>query len=283
MTSGHVLPLRTQYHVTDERPRYRPPIGIPEATKRGWGSTLLSVALHALVIFLLITPFIAPRVLREIEGAGGEGPAGGGGGGTMGSGGNQGVGVVERLHFVQVAPAPVPTPAVKPPEVPKPVPPPVVVPPKPEPQPTPQPQAATPAPTQTAAAPIPGTGGGTGADGTAGSGPGSGGGVGSGTGTGRGAGTGPGTGGGNAQVYPPQPTEVFLPPYPVPSKIKGTQLIAEFDVDSLGHVIGFEFTPTKDGGYNRKLNEVLKAIRFKPGTRADGQPIRAKGSLTYVF
>jgi hypothetical protein len=69
----------------------------------------------------------------------------------------------------------------------------------------------------------------------------------------------------------------------VPSKVKGTELIAVFDVDSLGRVISFDFNPTKDGGYNRKLREVLASIRFRAATTADGQPVRAKGSVTYFF
>jgi hypothetical protein len=267
------------------RPAYRPPIGIPVPRERRLGSTLLAVALHVLVILILLAPVVGPAVLDEVQGAGGAGPAGGGGGGTMGTGGRQSDFVVERLHYVQVAPpqAPAPTPVPPPPQ--KPLPTPVTPPPTPPP-PKPETPAPTPVPEQTAAAasaPTPGTGGGAGADGTAGSGPGTGGGVGSGVGTGRGAGVGPGTGGGTATVYPPVATELFLPPWPVPDKVKGTQLVANFDVDSTGKVLSFEFTPTKDGGYNRKLKEVLGAVKFRPAVRADGQPIRAKGSLTYVF
>ncbi len=256
-------------------------------------STGVAIALHALVILALLAPVFGPKVLQEIQGAGGEGPAGGGGGGTLGNGGRTGIGVVERLHYIQIAPpTPTPTPPVvvppppaKPTPVPAPVPavtPPVVrtpvVPPS-----APEPSAASQQAASAASAPAAGAGGGTGADGTAGSGPGSGGGVGSGNGVGRGAGVGPGTGGGTATIYPPQATELFLPPIPVPDKVKGTQLVAQFDVDSTGRVLSFEFTPTRDGGYNRKLNEVLKAVRFRAAVRADGQPVRAKGSLTYVF
>jgi periplasmic protein TonB len=269
----------------DARP-YRPPIGIPVPSERRLGSTLLAIGLHVLVILVLLAPVVGPAVLQEVQGAGGPGPAGGGGGGTMGTGGRQGEFVRERLHFVQVAPpTPVPAPVTPPPQKPLPTPvtpPPTPPPVKPE---TPAP-APEPTPEQTAAAataPTPGTGGGTGADGTAGSGPGTGGGVGSGIGTGRGAGVGPGTGGGTASVYPPVATELFLPPWPVPDKVKGTQLVANFDVDSTGKVLSFEFTPTKDGGYNRKLKDVLSAVKFRPAVRGDGQPIRAKGSLTYVF
>ncbi|MFL5578764.1 MAG: hypothetical protein ACJ8AO_00180 [Gemmatimonadaceae bacterium] len=268
-----------------ERPQYRPPSGIPVREEGGWRGAIASIAFHALIIFLLTSPFTVPKTLELIEqGAGGPGPAGGGGGGTRGSGG---VPASERLRYIQLAPAPKPaaTPAAvtpppvppkveqKKPEVPKPVPPPVQ-------QPAPAAPAAAPA---EASAPVPGTGGGTGSDGTAGSGPGSGGGVGSGIGTGVGSGVGPGTGGGNDKVYPPTPTEVFLPPFPVPDKVKGSQLIAQFEVDERGKVLKCDFTPTRDGGYNRKLKDVLCGIRFRPAVRRDGTPVKGIGQITYVF
>jgi hypothetical protein len=68
---------------------------------------------------------------------------------------------------------------------------------------------------------------------------------------------------------------------PIPGKVKGTKMVAVFDVDSTGKVLSFEFTETRDGGYNRKLREVLGGFRFRPGTRADGTPVRAKGSIAY--
>jgi protein TonB len=274
-----------------ERPRLRPPIGIPSRVGSSRRVTIVSIALHLLVVMLILAPWAGSAVLEEIEGAGGPGPAGGGGGGTMGTGGRRGLGVRERLHYVQVAPAPAPAattpaPVVPPPEPPKPTPAPV-----PPPQPVTPPQPAAPAPTPApqasaevgASAPTVGVGGGTGNDGTAGSGPGSGGGVGAGIGTGRGSGIGPGTGGGNGEVFPPQPTEVFIPPLPYPKSVRGTKLLAIFDVDSTGKVLGFEFTQTRDGGYNRKLREVLGGFRFRPGTRPDGTPVRAKGQIAYEF
>jgi hypothetical protein len=51
-------------------------------------------------------------------------------------------------------------------------------------------------------------------------------------------------------------------------------VIAQFDVDETGRVLSFKFTPTPDGGYNRKLNDVLRTYRFRPGTKPDGTPIR---------
>ena len=276
-----------------ERPRYRPPVGMPTRERRSLAGAVVSVVLHALVVLLLVAPFAAPAVLREIEGAGGEGASGGGGGGTQGTGDDGGWGVRERLHFMRIAPPAAPAPPAAAPAVPPPpgVPPPVAPPPVPPPRMTPAPpvpppaSAPAPAPQQSASAgasaAAPGTGGGTGSDGSAGSGPGSGGGVGAGVGTGRGSGVGPGTGGGTADVYPPQTTEVFMPPLPVPNRVKGTRIVAVFDVDSTGRVLAFDFTQTPDGGYNRKLREALSGFRFRPGTRADGTPVRAKASLGY--
>ncbi len=277
-----------------ERPRLRPPVGIPTPPQRRLPSTLLAVAIHVLVLIVILTPIVGPSVLREITGAGAEGPEGGGGGGSRGTGGdNGGWNVRERLHFIQVAPAaPPPRAAPTPPATPAPVPPPPppeIPPPKPTVTP-PQAAAPTPAPAATpqtaaagVAAPVPGTGGGTGADGTSGSGPGSGGGVGAGVGTGQGSGVGPGTGGGGATDYLPQMIEMFIPPLPVPRKVAGTTLVAVFDVDSTGRLLKVDFTPTPDGGYNRKLKEVLNGFRFRPGTTTDGRPIRAKASVEYLL
>ena len=262
-----------------ERPRYRPPIGVPVGNQRRVRSLLISIGIHLLIIILLIVPFTSPELIREVLGAGGLGPAGGGGGGNRGTGG---IAKYERLQFVRIAPAPTPPPAlVKPPTL-KPIVPP---PPPTKPVVNPPPQPAAPTPPSTAAATdakslVPGTGGGAGTDGSAGAGPGSGGGVGSGVGTGKGTSVGPGTGGGPGTVYPPAPTELFLPPLPVPNKAKGTVVVV-FDVDSTGKVMDLQFTPTRDGAYNRKLREALVAIRFRPAVNAQGVPVRGKAEITY--
>ena len=262
-----------------ERPRYRPPIGVPVGNQRRVRSLLISIGIHLLIIILLIVPFTSPELIRDVLGAGGLGPAGGGGGGNRGTGG---IAKYERLQFVRIAPAPTPPPAlVKPPTL-KPIVPP---PPPTKPVVNPPPQPAAPTPPSTAAATdakslVTGTGGGAGTDGSAGAGPGSGGGVGSGVGTGKGTSVGPGTGGGPGTVYPPAPTELFLPPLPVPNKAKGTVVVV-FDVDSTGKVMDLQFTPTRDGAYNRKLREALVAIRFRPAVNAQGVPVRGKAEITY--
>lgn len=273
---------------TSDRPRYRQPLGMPLRDDGRRAGAVVSVVVHAVIIFLLIVPFFMPHnvIERLQQGAGGPGPAGGGGGGSRGTGGH----TVEKVRFVRVSPAPVPTPATLPPIVP---PPPKVTPkvepPKPVPvQPpvVPKPQTAAPAapaaPVVVASAEL-GEGGGSGTDGSAGAGPGSGGGVGAGVGTGRGSGTGPGTGGGNQTNYPPVPIEFFLPPLPAPSNVRGFHFIAEFDVDSTGRVINFDFTPTRDGDYNKRIAQVLRSMKFRPGVRPDGSPLRMKAQVGYEF
>jgi hypothetical protein len=178
--------------------------------------------------------------------------------------------------------------AVVPPPVVQPKPQPVIPPPQvvkaPDPMPEPKvAEAKVEAPKAEVTAPTPGTGGGTGKDGTNGSGPGTGGGNGSGMGTGTGSGIGPGTGGGSQANYPPTPTELFIPPLPIPDKVKGFHLVAEYDVDATGKVVDFKFTPTRDGGYNKRLDEVLKSFKFRPGTTPGGTPISMKAQIIYDF
>lgn len=129
----------------------------------------------------------------------------------------------------------------------------------------------------------PAAGVGTGTSGGPGAGPGTGGGIGSGVGTGTGSSVGPGTGGGPAGAYPPTPTQFFLPPLPAPGSVKGYHLIAWFDVDEKGKATLLGFNPSRDGGYNRKLRDVLMSLRFRPGVRADGTPVRDTVDIQFIF
>jgi hypothetical protein len=79
------------------------------------------------------------------------------------------------------------------------------------------------------------------------------------------------------------PIEFFLPPLPAPSSVRGLHFIAEFDVDSTGRVVGFDFTRTRDGDYNKRISDVLRSMRFRPGTRPDGSPLRMKAQVGYEF
>ncbi len=256
--------------------RYRPPIGIPVREEGKRMGAAASIVIHGVLLLLIIVPlFFAPKIVEMVTGAGGPGPAGGGGGGSGGTGGaRETQPVTERLRYIRVHPTPVPTPSELPPipEVP------AVVEEKP-PEPTIDIKTEVPR-EQIDLALATGVGGGAGKDGTAGAGPGSGGGVGSGIGTGRGTGTGPGTGGGEGTIYPPQPIQVLLPPFPAPEKIKPYYLTATFDVDERGNVVGApRFNPSRDASYNRQVLATLKNFRFRPATKWDGTPVRAPVTL----
>lgn len=198
-------------------------------------------------------------------GGGGPGPAGGGGGGSGGG---------DRVQFVKVRQASAASDVTAVTPIPKIVPPKVA---------ESKPVALTPTPAASSSvAPVTTVGSGEGSGGT-GSGPGTGGGTGSGTGTGTGSGTGPGTGGGPGNSYPPTPTQFFLPPLPAPSSIRGYHLIAYFDVDEKGNAKLLGFNASRDNGYNRKLRDVLTALKFRPGVKADGTPVRDTVDIQFIF
>jgi hypothetical protein len=257
------------------RRRYRPPVGVPLERARPWGAPV-SLLLHALVIALLLSPFVrdAP-VLDASQGAGGPGPAGGGGGGRLGGSTNP---TLERLRFVRLAappPAPPPMPQRTNPVKPV-VKPPVLAPPKivEQPKVAPVPTSAAVAPaTSTDVALAPTAAAGAGTDGSTGAGPGTGGGIGTGSGTGRGSANGPGTGGGEGTIYPATPDFAVIPPLPVPKHLHGRTVELRFTIDETGKVVRFDFDPTGDAGYDRQLRERLSEYHFRPAHKLDGTPV----------
>lgn len=227
--------------------------------------------MHAVILFLIITPIVTSSDFNPepTVGGGGPGPAGGGGGGSATAASSQ-----ERLEFIRVRPSPAVTPKVttaitpvKPPEVKK-----------------PEQAAVTPTVPPTSDPLLtPAAGDGTGTAGTPGAGPGTGGGIGTGVGTGQGSSVGPGTGGGPGKDHPPTLRDLFIPPLPAPSRIKPYHLVAWFDVDEKGNASLISFNPSRDGGYNRRLIEVLRSLRFRPGARADGTPMRDTVDVHFIF
>jgi len=179
----------------------------------------------------------------------------------------------EHLEFVRVKSDPTVMPKPKP----------LTVPPVKTPEPKPQVESPV-VPTPPTTTPVTtNTGEGSGNTGTSGAGPGTGGGVGSGVGTGRGSSVGPGTGGGPGKDYPPTLRDLFIPPLPAPDRIKPYHLIAWFDVDEKGNAALISFNPSKDGGYNKRLTEVLRSLRFRPGVHADGTPMRDTVDVHFIF
>lgn len=253
---------------------YRPPVGIPlRSKKKDWRGIVISIVVHAAIILMIIGPLGSADFsnMDMPQGAGGPGPAGGGGG-QGGAGGSR----EEHITYVRPPSVPAPLPAVVPP---------VPVPPTPIPQPIPQPK-----PPETPKASVNSAGGtgvqpgagGNGA-GSGGAGPGSGGGVGSGVGTGKGTSTGPGTGGGNDKSYPPTPVQIFLPPLPAPERIKPYHLIAWYEVDEKGNARLLSFNASKDNNYNKRLRDVLNALKFRPGVGMDGMAVKDTVAIEFTF
>src|SRR5665213_3455328 len=213
-----------------EKPRYRPPVGMPLPKQSRVGGTVGSILVHLLILLLLIGPWWATSMLEQKLGGGGAGPAGGGGGGSGGSGGV----VQEHTRYVQVQPPP--PPKVQQPQVV--VPPPVIKPPPPE-EKKPDPPKATPAPEAT-----------------------------------KDASQVTGTGGGAGRTYPPTVTNLAILPIPVPSKVRPYKLTAYFDVDEKGTTTLLRWNESKDRDYNKKIEAMLKEVRFRPAVKWDGTPIR---------
>jgi protein TonB len=227
---------------------------------------------HALILFLILAPIVGSSDFTrpDVLGGGGPGPAGGGGGGANGAGSS-----AERLEFVRVRSDPIALPKVTKATLPP------VKPPEPKPpveSPVTPAQQVTTTPTTTVT-----TGPSSGNTGTAGAGPGSGGGVGSGEGSGRGSSIGPGTGGGPGKDYPPSVRDLFIPPMPAPSAVRGFHMKAFFDVDEKGNAKLLGFNPTRDGDYNKRVAEVLKSMRFRPGVHADGTAKRDTAEIEIIF
>ena len=263
-------------------PPYRPPIGVPTERPGRWG-LLVSLGIHALIVFLLVGGMFAVDKAEIARGAGGAGPTGGGGGGRPGLGGARSS--QERVKFMRLATPQPPAPRIPQPRITPPL---VKNPPKPVEQPKIQPtvaptvQAAVPsasAPTVIAIAPSVGAG----TDGTAGSGPGTGGGVGAGNGPGRGSGNGPGTGGGDGTVYPATPDFAVIPPLPVPKGLHGKTLQLRFTIDASGRVVKFDFDPTGDSGYDRELKSRLSEYHFRPAHKTDGTPVASVFVTEFVL
>jgi hypothetical protein len=71
-------------------------------------------------------------------------------------------------------------------------------------------------------------------------------------------------------------------PIPVPGKVRPYTLVAYFDVDTLGNATLLSFNPSKDGGYNKRVREMLSEIRFRPAVRPDGRPVRDTAQISAI-
>lgn len=235
---------------------------MPTSSSSRWGSWVSLVA-HLVLLILIIEITRGDNPWAEVTPATGLGPKGGGGG--------------NRVALITLPSYSVPRPvAVRAPVVvPKTIPPVRITRPEPVPQPVPV-ADSTPKPKE--AGTETGSGGGTG------------GGAGSGQGPGSGPGSGPGTGtiagddSTRGRARPPESTRLILPPFDYPASMRGQTIDVNFFVLADGRVDRVVFIPdVGDRGYARKLEDAMKAYRFRPARDASGQSIRGIAIVRLSF
>ena len=245
------------------------------ASRRRYGSLLLSVLLHALIIALAVRSGerLWSRALAPGDPALTPGGGGGGGGGS-------------RVAYITLPPAPKPpaiprqTPVTPPPPHPRVDPEPAVIPP------TPVAAVPTPAPIDTQPPPAPSAAAGAAPGAGPGAGGGTGGGVGPGIGPGQGPGTGPGAGGGGqgGTVRPPELRDFAIPFDRPPKELRGASLVVTFWVRVNGQVDRYQVEPPiRDRDYARKLDEVVRTFRFKPARAPDGTKVADTMTVTFTL
>ena len=119
-------------------------------------------------------------------------------------------------------------------------------------------------------------GSGLGAGQGSGVGPGSGSGTGGGSGAGIGTGVGPDSGGAGGSYYPPQPQGIIMPPPDRPSELRGTTVIARFEISVRGEVLRVTLEPPiRNRRFNGEFIERLRRYTFTPAYTRAGQPMAA--------
>lgn len=253
----------------NRRPRI-PRTLLPEPEQRFRRATIISAAIHIILLGALIWP--ADGTVDQGPRAGDPGPRGGGGGG-----GGPEIRYI-ALQSAPAAPERVDLPIVR--EVPREIP-----------LPTPTVRDIKPTVTVNAELRRPETrllarriGAGPGSGGGAGAGTGTGGGTGSGEGTGTGSGKGPGTGGDGGDVFPPSVRYTYLPPLPHPSELQGKTFHVRFFVDENGRVTRVVVDPQiGDADYRKKFLDVMRRFRFKPASLTDGTAVRGETVLSFTL
>jgi hypothetical protein len=222
---------------------------------------------HALLLFIIISPLFRRYHLFGPRGS--DLPGTGGGGGA----GEQYIALPALRSFAAKPPAP-PEVHVETPVVAAPVIVPTLIPP-------PSPAVDT-IPAHPATPPSDSAGGATG------NGPGNGGGNGGGTGGGQGPGTGggvgPGTGGGE-RGRPPEMSRLISPPTDgVPKPLRGKVIAIRFYVNSTGGVDRVEFDPDlPSGNFRNMFLELMRDYKFKPARDSLGVPVAGVAGATVTL
>lgn len=240
-----------------------PQYDFPRPSRRAEG-LVVSLALHALVIALVIWGPLKHVVRIPPPGTPGLLTGGGGGGG----------GGVREVRYISL-------PVSRPPSATPPAVPPVVTPVAAE-LPSPPAEAAARADSAPAtAAPAGGLAPGVG-PGAAG---GTGGGVGGGVGRGTGAGVGPGTGGGGGPAgRAPEWTYGTFWFGDTPKELRGAELRVTWYLLESGRVARVEVDPPiRDRDFARQFLERAESFRFRPARSPDGTPVAGVITMTFIL
>jgi hypothetical protein len=73
---------------------------------------------------------------------------------------------------------------------------------------------------------------------------------------------------------PPEPRQLILPPFDYPRSLRGLTVDVNFFVLADGRVERVVFIPDiPDRAYAKKLEDVMRAYRFRPARSAEGQAV----------
>lgn len=249
-------------------PRAVPFLALQHRTERSPLAAAIAVVLHLLIVVLLVAPwaYFDSTVRAGLMSA----LMGGGGGGGRG-------GEAQAAAYISV-----PAPRAPPPPVRTPVPTPVTPPPVPQ---TPVAADAVPAPDTVVTPPTGVAAPGQGRSDGPGKGSGSGGGEGTGSGTGSGGATGPGKGGNGGAGMPPIQRQMIMPPNSgIPKELKGKTVVVTFVVSASGEVLRVSERPIiDDRSFRRRLEDIMRAYRFRPARDSLGVPVMGTTDATVTF
>jgi hypothetical protein len=76
---------------------------------------------------------------------------------------------------------------------------------------------------------------------------------------------------------------LMLPPVPIPDRLRGQKFGAVFVIDERGGIESIMFTVLDDREYSRRLMTVLRATKFSPALKPDGNPSRGYYIQTWTL
>jgi hypothetical protein len=83
---------------------------------------------------------------------------------------------------------------------------------------------------------------------------------------------------------PPEPRQLIVPPFDYPRSMRGLSVDVNFFVRADGRVERVVFIPEiPDRAYAKKLEDVMRAYRFRPARSAEGLPVAGNTVVRVSF